>query len=311
MDGFDNILQKLGKYFFPTLTLVFGGWMLAKGLSKDAATGVEQTSSYVYAGLFVVVMSLLMFLFIAGILKRKMALLLAPILIGLCAWFIYMNYVSIKDRMDKMTEVEQYRDYVKQGLLDIRDIEVEFQNKYQRYSSDAVELQAFLTKDFVEVVLKDDKATPDRKMTDEEAVQLGYDKSTVEGERAAESINEAEAVALGLRQFDTVQVPVMDYIFNGAEVKVTRDGKPDVEVIRPVSNPEHRAYEFDVNKLWKKTMGDQAEYFMAVDDIGDTLNARPVFVIRDPSPYDPLDEKLDTLVVGSLKKHNIEGNWKD
>lgn len=312
MDGYDRFTQTLGKYIFPLIFGVAGLYMLIKGLTPDADTGVTQTTWFVNAGLFLTLMSALMGLHIAGILKKKIGVILIPVLVALCGWFAYMNYQSVAIRMAEEAAFEKYLADTKQGLTDLRDIQVAFKRKYQKYAGSAAELKQFLLNDFLLETFPDDRVTPDRKMTEAEALQLGYDLNTVEGEKAAEKIDDREAVLLGHRQIDTVSISVMDYLFNGTEIKLVRKDstgtKEVIEIHRPKSDPENRAYVFDPNLAWEKRGGDNAAFKIETADIGDTVKAVPVFMIRDMTPYDPFKRK-DTLQVGSLTKHSTEGNW--
>lgn len=319
MDAYDKLTQGIGKYIVPALFFIGGVVGLAIGLTENQETGVEQSPWFVNGGLILTLMGLLMGLHIAGVFKKKIGLVFIPVLLGLCGWFIYMNYMSIKERIDLGNEKELYDDYVKQALLDIRDIQVAFKKTYYRYSDDPGELESFLKSGYVNYVtnLCDERVAPDRRMTFEEADSLGIDPNTDEGNRAMERIDEDEAVRLDSITRDTIQIPAIDYIFNGYEITECavkdsngrKTGEKYKVTVSPMSNPDKRTYAFDPGLIWKKRLKD-GQYAIKADNLGDSAKSKPVFLVYDPDPFDPFMDR-DTLKVGSLSKHNTEGNWRD
>jgi hypothetical protein len=315
MDGYDKITQGISKYIVPGLFFICGIFGLIVGLSVNRETGVEQSSWFINGGIVLTVMGLLMGLHIKGLFKRKIAIIFVPVLIALCGWFMYMNYMSVKERIDLGIEKDVYDESVKQALLDIRDIELAFKKTYLKYSSSAQELQSFLENGFVKYVSNkcDERPIPDGRMTLEQADSLGIDINTDEGNRQMERIDDYEAVALGLITRDTVNIPAMDFIFNGHTIcpcndSITNEFLYDVKVA-PMNNPNKRAYAFDANQIWKKRSHEKGEsYTLMADDIGDSTSAKPVFTVYDGNPFDPFNSK-DTLRVGKLSKHMTEGNW--
>ena len=71
MDGYDKIMHHAGKYIFPGIFTIAGLTMLILGLTVNKDTGVQQTPEFVYAGLALFLMGILMVLHVLGIFKRK------------------------------------------------------------------------------------------------------------------------------------------------------------------------------------------------------------------------------------------------
>jgi len=263
---------------------------------------------------------------IAGVFKKKVALVLVPVLIGLCIWFSYMNYASVKARIDLGNRFDLYEDNVKQALLDIKDIEVAYKKSYYKYTDSPDELLSYLHNGQVRFVTSkcDERQAPGRRLTFAEADSLGYDPNTDIGNSQMESFDDAEATKLGLITKDTILIPVLDYVFgtkdeNGeygtpfhicdCNDSVTGEFLYNVTVA-PMSNPAKRRYNFDMDSLWVKRGNFKGSFDLKVGDIGDTALSRPVFKVYDATPFDPFTNR-DTLIVGSLKKQNTEGNWRD
>ncbi len=319
MDVYDKVSTGISKYIFPVLFFIIGLAGIIIGVTVNPETGVKQTAWFVNGGIVLTVMGLLMGLHIAGMFKRKLGMVLIPFLLGIGIWFIFMNYMSVKRTMDLKDKKEAYNEYVKQSLLDIRDIQVAFRKTYGIYSADRGQLEEFLKNGTVSYITNrcDERQIPDGRMTLEQADSLGIDPNTDEGNRAMERIDEDEAVRLGLITRDTIQVPAMDYIFNGYKIceceAKDKEGNPTGKMydvtISPMSNQADRTRPFNPAEMWSKPHSDE-KLIVDAKDIGDTALANPVFVAFDPTPLDPFNA-YDTLQVGSLKKHMTEGNWRD
>jgi len=315
MDRYDKLMHSVGKYIFPGIFTLAGIAMLILGLSVDQDTGVQQTPEFVYAGLALLLMGTLMILHIMGILKRKSRFILIPFLVLVCLWFGYMNYASIDARLELEKEYMTYNTYVKQSLLDIRDVQVAFKKTYQRYSDNVGELENFLkTGSVLYISAKcDNRPIPDDRMNFEQAALLGIDGNTDKGNRDMEKIDEDEATALGLITRDTVKIPAIDYIFNGykiCECKDTVTGEFLYDVtVPPMHNADKRQFHFELSKIWTKRTH-EGQFIVQAADIGDSAHPKPVFKVYDPQPFDPFMRR-DTMIVGNLTKHHTEGNWKD
>lgn len=312
MDGYDKIMHHAGKYIFPGIFTIAGLTMLILGLTVNKDTGVQQTPEFVYAGLALFLMGILMVLHVLGIFKRKSRFILIPVLVSVCIWFGYMNYASIQARIELEEEYLLYNKYVKQSLIDIRDVQVAFKKTYQRYSDNIGELENFLKTGSVSYVSAkcDNRLIPDERMNMEQAALLGIDPNTDEGNREMEKIDEDEATILGLITRDTVQIPAVDYIFNGYKIcDCNVDGKEYEVRVPPMHTAEKRHFPFDLEKIWTKR-SKEGQFIVQATDIGDSSHPKPVFKVYDPKPFDPFMRR-DTLVVGNLTKHHTEGNWKD
>ena len=308
MDGYDKIMHNAGKFVFPAIFTITGLVMLIMGLSTDETTQVQQTSEFVFGGLALLLMGILMIFNVMGVFKRKSKFILIPALIGVCIWYAFMNYESIKERLDLEEEYMAYNTSVKQALLDIRDVEVAFRKTYQRYSSSKQELESFLTTGTVPYItsLCDERAIPDDRMSLVQADSLGIDPNTDEGNRAMERIDEDEAVKLGLITRDTIEIPAMDFIFNGYHICKCEEWDVNVS---PMSNIDKRKFSFEIGSLWSKRLK-EGEFEVYSANIGDSAQAKHVFKVFDPKPFDPFLRR-DTLIVGDLTKHHTEGNWRD
>jgi len=284
---FEKYLFFRNKYFFPIAVLFFGLLLLIKGVTGDAETGIKQTSGFTQGGIVILVMGIISLLYSLDLITRKIHLGLVMVLAVVAAFLAVASWTSIETTISEIEKKKETDAAVKQGLMDIRDLQVEYMKKYDRYADSFSKLTTFVLTDKL-IDRKPWGVVPDRKLNPEEAIQLGYDPMTAEGERQMESFSDEEAIKLKLFGYDTTFLDVMDVMFTGADA-INKD----------------RAYPFDATKLGNIPMNEEKEFIMMTRMLEDSSWA---LMVKDPFPYDPFGTE-DTLTIGSLTESKTNGNW--
>jgi len=127
---------------------------------------------------------------------------------------------------------------------------------------------------------------PDGRVTPEHGIILGYDP--VRDDELFQSYTEAEALKLGIFINDTIWREVMSVIFTNESALA-----------------KERAFMFEVNNMEKVPLSDTTLFVMSADTLD---GGTPVFMVKDPYPFDPFNTK-DTLIMGSMTESKNTGNW--
>lgn len=334
-----DLIQLATKYIFPLLLVLVGLALVMMGAGSDEIKNVEclgeivpsktveQTDYFKYAGYSFLLLSVVTALFVAGIIKRTVAVVLGiTVFPALGAYLMYLNYDAVNAQIQWKENKEKVYSATKQRLKDIRDAQVEYKVKYGRYASDFNELMRFLREDKVANIRKEG-TPPDRKINLREAYLLGYD--TVKFIIPNENIAEMDAVRLGAIARDGSKSDLIDQLFkNPVEKKqfmelaaLVRDTTyiPVTEKLFTGGSAKNRDenFPFELDSLpWRPWSGAKVKLVMITDSIAknDSVYA-PVFLVKDPNPFkfEYLDDECksrDTLIIGSLSSTSTNGNWK-
>ena len=159
------MLEKFGliakKFLFPIIIIVAGLLIVIKGASADAETNIMQTSGFLYGGLAILLMGVITLLYILEIINRIVHLVLMVILFCSTLGLGVMTINSVNDTIAEMDLKEKTDNFIKQGLSDIRDIQVEYKKKYGVYTSSFSVLKNFLLKDSIMDILRNDYSLGD------------------------------------------------------------------------------------------------------------------------------------------------------
>jgi hypothetical protein len=275
------------KYVFPGALTLAGLLVLIVGLT-GGSSGIEQTGAFKLGGLALFLMGGVSLLFVMEIISRKIHNILSIFLLVGCLALIYLNWVSVKDHIVKKDRFDLINRHIKQRLSDIRDIQVKYREMNKVYAGSWDVLVDFAKNGKVMDIVQEGVA-PD-KLTQEQAEALGY-------KDIPEFVTELDAWRLnkmgmlpGFRR-DTVFNSLMEKMFDPNDERYSKRTHPIFPDSLPYVpfNPEMK--------------------FILVSDT--LLGGMPVFLVKDPAPYNPFNLKLDTLQVGSLKEPKTSGNWKE
>jgi len=204
------------KYLFPILVIITGLYLVYMAIIPDSETGISQNSSFLFGGLTILALGVIILLFVMDIIKnRKIQLLLyAALLLPLCIVLINSLYGSVNETIEQI-ETKNHKDvYIKQALNDIKDIELEYRKKYGWFTNDFNELKRFLVLDSV-YSIDTEGNVPDYPVTEEHQAILGY--NTVDNYIEIESYDEDEALKCGLIFKDTNWTNVLVKLFTGPD----------------------------------------------------------------------------------------------
>jgi hypothetical protein len=288
------MLEKFGliakKFLFPTIIIIAGLLVVIKGMSADVETNIMQTDGFLYGGLAILLMGVVTLLYILEIINRIVHLVLMAILFCSTVGLGIMTMNSVNNTIAEMDLKEKTDNFIKQGLSDIRDIQVEYKKKYGVYTSSFPALKSFLLKDSIMDILRsngDDypNGMPDGSVSPEHCIILGYASNAYD---LTESYDESEALKVGIFINDTIWRGVMGVIF---------DNESALE--------KEREFMFEVSNLSNIPLSDSSKFLMFADTLD---GGTPVFLVKDPYPFDPFNTK-DTLMMGSMTESKNTGNW--
>ena len=235
------------KYLFPILVILTGLYLIYMAVIPDSETGISQNNSFLFGGLTILLLGVLILLFVMDVIKnRKIQILLyAALLLPLCLLLTNSLYSSVNETIEQI-ETKKHKDvYIKQALNDIKDIELEYRKKYSWYSNDFNELKRFLIFDSV-YSIDTEGNVPDYPVTEEHQLILGY--NTVDNYIDIESYDEDEALKCGLIKKDTNWINVLVKLFTGEEA---------------INN--ERIYPFDLEKFQHVPLSDNITFSLAAD----------------------------------------------
>lgn len=288
------MLEKLGlvakKFIFPAVVIFAGLLLVLKGTSADPETNIMQTEGFLYGGLAILIMGVITLLYILEIINRVVHMILMVVLFGFTVVLAILTVNSVQNTIAQIELKETTDDFVKQGLSDIRDVQVSFKKKYGMYARTFPILENFLENDSIMDIMQSFGEgylnMPEGAISQEHIKKLGYDP--MKDDILIESYDEDEALKVGILVNDTVWYPVMGIIFTNKEALA-----------------KERAFMFEVENFRKVPMNDTATFIMMADTLDNGTN---VFIIQDPVPFDPFNTK-DTLTIGSMKESKNTGNW--
>ena len=239
-----SVLTK--KYIFPILVIITGLILVKIGIFPDKETGISQNDNFLYGALTILLMGVIILLYVLDVIKNRMFHLasILLLLIPLSLFLINSVYGSINNTIDQIERKKIQDKYVKQGLNDIKEIELEYKKKYGWFSSDFNELKRFMLEDSVYSIstfslefdstkmdfVKVQATIPDTKITSEHQAVLGY--NPMSDFILIESYDEDEALKCGLIFKDTTWENVLAKLFKN-----------------DLSETEERIFLFDIAKF--------------------------------------------------------------
>ncbi|MFP5470816.1 MAG: sulfite exporter TauE/SafE family protein [Bacteroidia bacterium] len=288
-----NLSENIQKYFFSGLLTVTGALFLVKGISSIPLTANNPDVSwtlFLIGGVGMLLGGIISALFIAGLITKKISLVIGVLFLAASIYFVKSNYDSIVDRIALQDKYNYVRDHVKQGLIDIRDVQVEYKKIKGKFAPNFDSLVLFIHNEKTYDIKKTGQV-PDGKISEEYWAKLGYKKTDADFFSKIEGWDEDEALKAGVIKMDTIWKPLVTKLFdveNKTQRNRTFDFNPDsIEFVRGYKNGTLR-------------------FIMAADTLGD---GSPVFLAKEPEPFYILGEEKDTLQIGSLKDTKTTGNW--
>lgn len=289
----NNLSENFQKYFFSGLLIIAGAIVLIKGMGSMSATENNPDVSwslFLIAGAGMFLGGIVSALFIAGIINKQISLGVLVIFLVASVYFAKANYDSVKARIALQDRYNFIRNHVKQGLIDVRDVQVEYKKVKGKFAADFDSLLYFIENEKTYDIKKTGRV-PEGRIGEEYIAALGYKKTDADYFSKTEGWDEDEAVKVGIIKIDTIWKPLVDKLFDEGN-KTQRNRVFDFV---PDSLPFVRGYK-----------NGSLKYVLKADTLGD---GSPVFLAKEPEPFHILGEEKDTLQIGSLKDTKTTGNW--
>lgn len=267
-----EIGRVIGKYLVPIFLAIVGLSLLL------FSTG--QTPLFKWGGLGIFLVGAMSFLFVKGLIPRKVQIILAVVFAGGAVVFSYFDYRVIQDEIEYNRKKEKINKHVIQRMKDIRKVQIAYEREKGKYAGSFDSLLHFLKNDEISLV-KRLGSLPDSLPTDEMAREAGIIQEMPEG------LTDEEAIEQGLIIRDTIQVDVLNYVFDEEDQK-NRKTKLYVDSLPYVPFADHR-------------------FEMSAKTIESGGVEQPVFLVVDPNPFDPKEQ----LRMGSLTEASTSGNWDE
>lgn len=289
----NNLLENVQKYFFSGLLIIAGIAVLAKGMGSMSVTENNPDVSwslFLIAGVGMLLGGIVSALYILGLVSRTISLAIAGVFLLASAYFAKANYDSVKARIALQEKYDYIRNHVKQGLIDIRDVQVEYKKVKGKFAQNFDSLLYFIHNEKT-FDIKKTGLTPNGRIGEEYWDKLGYKKTDADFFSKIEGWDEDEATKVGIVKIDTIWKPLVDKLFD-ADNKTQRnrefDFNPDsISVVRGYKNGS-------------------LVYIMTADTLSD---GSPVFMAKEPMPFHILGKEKDTLQIGSMTDTKTTGNW--
>ena len=250
-----SVLTK--KYIFPITIIIVGIILVKSGLSADKASGITQTSAYLYGGIAILSMGIISTLYIMDVISKMIQNVLLIILLIVSVYLANIAYNSVDETIAQIEEKKHKDKYIKQALRDIETIQLEYKKKFTWYSNDFNILKEFILNDSVYSVSTIGKV-PDTKITLEHQKILGY--NAIIDYKEIESYEEDEALLCGLLRKDTTWESVLAKLFTSeSALKTERVYKFNVETFNlvPLNND---TIEFYLESNILESDGDDFEF---------------------------------------------------
>ncbi len=326
------MLEQLGvfakKYMFPLIIIATGIILIIIGLIpsnipvqvknpdtgeiKEGITVIKQNKDFLLGSIAILIAGIITLLYTLEVINKAVNAMLLVLLFGTTGFFAYKSYKSVQKTIAMNNAKEDWDNFTKQSLSDIRDVQLAYKKKYGFYAFDYEELKRFLKEDKVMDIIIDGDI-PDRRITDEEGKILGYNK--LKDEEKYNDIDEEEAVKLGIIEIDTLWYPVMEVMYTGEQAQKNNEGRLypfEIESLGKIVDVE------SVNKLTKGKQSRASKiqalktdmYPLYADTIREEEDLISHLYIYDPIPYDPFVKK-DTLSIGSKTEPKTNGSWAE
>lgn len=145
-----NLRQILSKFLFPAALFLLGFLFLLVSLKP----GKAQSGMFLIASLSIFLMSVLMFLLSAGIIKKKIAGILTLILLPVIGLLAYDSYASINDDIQYEKQVASRYNAVKSRLEMIREAQILYKSVHEEYCANFDTLINFIKTGSVKEIVK-------------------------------------------------------------------------------------------------------------------------------------------------------------
>lgn len=267
----DNFWHLLKRMVFPLLFITAGITLGVYGFMENQNTFFILGA----AGLFFVGVVMLILMLVYESIPALVFKLLLVLLVPVIGYYIFQDFKSINDPIVFQRTYEKRADVIKVRLTDIRDAQVAYLSMHGRFTADFDTLIDFINNGKLKMVKKINT-------TPKELLELK---------------SESQLIKEGYIRFDTAYVTVLDSIFKGREDFVVEN----IAYI-PFTDPKKK---FKMNSGKVNKSGIMVPVFEVEADKNDYLAD-----IKEGNEELLKDEKILTLIIGSMFEPTRDGNWE-
>lgn len=279
----------------------------------------NQTNLFRYGGIGLLLMSILMILFVANVIDRRVAFILIPVLLVTTIAYLYFTWSSVGDSNEYKTSKSSIYSETKQRMIDIKESILLYKEEHGgKVPSSLDDLISYVKTDSTTSVYKKGDV-PTGPLTKKHAFLI-YSNINIDGldsTAAQETIdkwsdttyiaygdstyNEFSAWKLGLITRDTSYTPVMEKLFTG-----------------PAAKKRLSDYDFSADSMkYVAFTQEPFVYRQATINVSDNdtiAKYKYRFEVRLRTPmlvwdHDHKCEPRDELILGSLVEEKLSGNW--
>lgn len=278
----EDIRREIDRFIFPAILTIFGLILLITGSTTD------QPQLFLIAGGAVLVVGITSFLYTLGMISKMLHYILLVAMTGICLFFGVKDFNSINDPLIFAAEKNRRYSVVKQRLKDVRDAEVAFAKRYNRYTASWDSLLNFVRTDSLMEIYSEGQIPENITQAMADTLGLDYYDLIVTGLTEWQCITLAKNDSSFTFIRDTFYKAVEQEVFLNEKALAKRDHPYFLDSLPyvPFSNAQ---FDLQVGFI-EKSGGLKAPVFLAIDS-------------------DPFDS-TDVYQVGSLDETSTSGNWK-
>ena len=295
------IVQEIFKYVLAAIFILLGFAFL--GMYLGASEIEAQPKGMLVGSLFLLVAGILILPFISERISGGAAKAMLVVGVLASAYLAYAVYDSVTSEMTYLETQEQYNARTIQRLVDIREAEEAYNDKYGHYTNNFDDLKAFVLEPTVALPYRSG-TFHDSLLTDgepEEYYRRGLVITRGEVDSVASVLGMAPAKLEKLISEDKVGYKIVDTTYvsffenQWANEIRTRKKLPPISLDSLVYTPGGYKFLIDTSST----------------EIGGVRV--PTIEVKDPHPYgrDHAYLKKDTLMFGSLIEAHTDGNWRE
>ena len=257
-------------------------------------TVYTQPVTFIYLAIALACLSIIMLLFSFGYINKYVAFASVPLFLGLSVYLGFTTYQKIDKTNAYAKRKKKVYEASKHRLLDIRDAQEKYHQLHKKYTDDFTELKRFLKNDKITHYYKEGN-TPNRVLTEQEAIELGFD---IENDQWEENMTEVQAWQLKIIVRDTLQVNPEELLFFSRESKIRRKERGEYNIDSLAFMP----YSLDSLLIETRKQRDSDstyQYFLEV------RLSNPML----PSLNSSECEEPEELFIGNLFEPNLNPSW--
>jgi len=277
----NQILNTIGKFWFPALCIIAGTFLLVTGFFSGE--DVRQSDLALAGTLAILFIGILSALFLLDILPRVAVLVLAVVFSGGAIFFAVKNVETVDKELKYITKKNLIKSQMIQRMKDVRTAELAYLDVHGTYTSSWDELKNFVKNGKISTVKRIGSLPDSINGGISEAMALGLVQSRPPG------MTDEQIKSKGIIVLDTIYESAQKVLFESAKSMAKRKHPLNIDQFQIAPGTEDVVLRLQAD---------------SISVSGGVM--RPVFLCEDTKPF-----TKDTMRVGSLSEAITNGNWKE